>query len=59
MHIALKEANEPKNWINLLFKSQYIDKITYESIYNDVIEIIKLITSSLNTAKKNEPNNNK
>ena len=57
MHIALKEANESKNWINLLHKGQFIDKSTYESIYNDVVEIIKLLTSSINTAKNNGKNN--
>ena len=51
-HIALKEANETKYWIELLGKSEYFDKIAYESLLQDVIEIIKLLTAILVTSKK-------
>lgn len=40
MSIALKEANESQNWINLLHDNGYIDDITYKSIHNDVVSLI-------------------
>ena len=52
VNIALKEANETKYWIELLGKSEYFDKIAYESLLQDVIEIIKLLTAILVTSKK-------
>lgn len=51
MHIALKEANESRNWISILFRSGYINYRTYESIRGDAEEIIKLLTAILRTAK--------
>lgn len=53
MHIALKEANESKNWIEILYRSEYIDRDVFQSIYQDVIEIIRILTSILKTAKGN------
>ena len=52
MQIALKEANESKNWLEILYRTDYIDKVVFESIYADIIEIIRLLTSILNSAKK-------
>jgi len=40
MSIALKEANESQNWINLLHDNGYIDDKTYKSIHNDVVSLI-------------------
>lgn len=53
MQIALKEANESKNWLEILYRTDYIDKVVFESIYADIIEIIRLLTSILNSAKRN------
>jgi four helix bundle protein len=53
MQIALKEANESRNWITLLHKTNYIDDRTYESIYNDVNEIVMMLIAILKTAKNN------
>lgn len=33
MHVALKEANETKYWINLLYDSKFISAKMYESIF--------------------------
>lgn len=41
-----------KRSIELLGKSEYFDKIAYESLLQDVIEIIKLLTAILVTSKK-------
>jgi len=52
MAIAFKEANETVYWLELLNATEYITRIEFESINNDAIELIKLITSSIKTAKK-------
>ena len=53
MAIALKEANETEYWIELLFKSNYIDETAYNSIKTDLTEILKLLTSIIKTTKHN------
>lgn len=42
MQIALKEANETKNWLSTLHKSNYIDDAVYSSISEDCNQIIYL-----------------
>ena len=49
--IALKEADETAYWLELLYKTDYLDKNTYESINNDCEELIKLLVSSTRTLK--------
>jgi len=53
LHIALKEANETKNWLTILHQSGFIEKPGFDSMDTDVTELIKLLTASLNTAKRN------
>ncbi len=53
LHISLKEANETAYWLDLLKETEYIDTKTFESINNDCIELIKLITSILKSIKNN------
>jgi len=45
MTIALKEANETKYWIELLFQSNCIDQTAHNSIKTDLTEILKLLIS--------------
>ena len=45
MNIALKEACETEYWLELLYKTDYIEKEHYESIYNDCKEIIRILTA--------------
>ncbi|MEO6392987.1 MAG: four helix bundle protein [Pyrinomonadaceae bacterium] len=52
LKIALKEANETKYWIELLYGSEFIDLAGYDSLCPDVLELIKLLTSIINTTKK-------
>jgi len=56
MAIAQKEVNETIYWIELLYKTKYLSNENFESINNDAIEIIKLITSIIKTAKANIDN---
>ena len=53
LSIALKEANETEYWILLLKDSEYISETSFSSIHTDCVELIKLLTSIINTSKKN------
>ncbi|MDT9500349.1 four helix bundle protein [Capnocytophaga canimorsus] len=52
LSVAQKEINEVLYWLELLFATEYINKTEYESINNDAVEIIKIITRILKTTKK-------
>ncbi len=52
MSIALKEANETDFWLSLLKDSGYIQIETAETLRNELHEIILMLASSVNTAKK-------
>ena len=52
MNIALKEANETEYWLELLFETEYIDKNQYDSLMSDCKEILRLLTSIVNTTFK-------
>ena len=52
MSIALKEASETEYWLELLYEADYITKEQFESICPDCIELIKLLTSIIKTAKE-------
>jgi len=53
LQIALKEASESEYWINLLYSAEYVNKIVYDSLIIDLKEIIRILTSSINTSKGN------
>ena len=53
LSIALKEASETSYWLLILYRTDYLSSEMYDSIKNDIDEIIKLLTSSLKTTKKN------
>ncbi len=53
MSIAQKEANETQYWLDLLFKTEYIDEAMFDSIICDVKELRKLIASIIISSKKN------
>ncbi len=53
LHIALKEANETSYWLELMKETDYITPEMYDSINTDCVELIKLITSIIKTAKQN------
>ena len=43
-------------WLELLHQTQYLNNEQFESVNNDALEIIKLITSIIKTAKTNIKN---
>jgi four helix bundle protein len=49
--IAQKEINESIYWIELLHQTEFITDEQFESLNNDAVEIIKIITSSIKTSK--------
>ena len=52
MAIAQKEISESLYWLELLHVAEYLTVEQFESLNTDALEIIKLITSSILTAKK-------
>lgn len=53
MAIALKEANETEYWLELLHETKYLDQAAFASIHADIVELLKLRTSIIKTAKDN------
>jgi four helix bundle protein len=51
--ISQKECNETLYWLELLRESDYLDDKEFESIYNDCVELIKLITAIIKSSKNN------
>ncbi len=51
--IAYKEARETHYWLRLLHETGFIDSKLFNSIFDDCVEIIKLLTSILKTTKNN------
>ena len=51
LHISLKEASETKYWLKLLFKSKFIEESYYLSLLSDCEELIKILTSIINSLK--------
>jgi four helix bundle protein len=63
LQIAEKETCETAYWLELLFLSKYINNSEYESIYEQCRELIKLLTTIINSKKTKDnleiDNNNK
>ena len=53
LQIALKEANETGYWLELLYKTDYIDLYQYELLESKCKSIRAMLVSSINTAKDN------
>lgn len=53
LSIAYKEARETDYWLRILHETDYLTKTQFEGIYSDLQEIKKLLTSTLNTSKRN------
>ena len=53
MSIAFKEAMETNYWLRIMRDTDYITTKQFESINDGLKEIIKLLTSILNTSKAN------
>ena len=51
MHIAMKEASETEYWLELLQRTDYINKAQAESMLNDCVEIIRILVAITKTAE--------
>ncbi|MGN0280846.1 MAG: four helix bundle protein [Prevotella sp.] len=59
LSIALKEANETINWLNLLKDTECLSETQFDSMAKDCSEIIALLVSSIKTIKKKKNTNSK
>ena len=53
LQISLKEANETGYWLELLFRTNYIDEPTYKSLVSACTSLRVMLISSINRAKTN------
>jgi four helix bundle protein len=51
LNIGLKEANESKYWLDLLYATKFINKKMYDSLNKDCEELLKLLIASVKTTK--------
>ena len=51
LQIALKEANETGYWLELLYKTDYIDEQTFKSLDAACASIRVMLVASINTSK--------
>ena len=54
MQIALKEANETGYWLELLYKTNYIDEEAYNLLEAKCKSLRAMLVASINTAKNNK-----
>ena len=54
LSIALKEANETDYWLSRIHNDSLVDDKGYVSMKNDLDELIKMLVSSIKTARKND-----
>ena len=52
LNIALKEADETAYWLELLHEGDFIDQASFDSMYGDCVELIKLLTAIIKTTKE-------
>ena len=53
LQIALKEANETGYWLELLFKTNYINENQYKELGTICAGLRAMLVASINTAKEN------
>ena len=53
MQIALKECYESEYWLELLFRTDYIEEPRYNVLKNNCGAIRRMLISSINTTKAN------
>lgn len=53
LSIGLKESNETDYWVDLLYKSEYLNKDDYDSLKHKNLELLKLLTSIIKNTKAN------
>ena len=51
LHIALKEANETKYWLDLLLRTEYVTDEQYRSLNKDLRVMIGLLVTIIKKVK--------
>ena len=54
MTIALKEASETEYWLRLLHRTSYLTQAQYDSLNDDIIEILRLLMAICKSASEKE-----
>lgn len=54
LEIALKECNECDYWLNLLKETDSIDEFSFKDLYNQCMELRRMLVSSITTAKSSQ-----
>ena len=49
VYIALKECSETIYWLDLLYRTDYLDRNQYESMTNDCVELRKIMMATTKT----------
>lgn len=52
LSISLKEANESRYWLRLIQDAGYASSGEMQHLFEEVYQVIKLLVSSINTAKR-------
>lgn len=52
LNISLKEASETEYWLELLHETGYISDTQFQSMHTECVELIKILTSIINSSKK-------
>ena len=52
VYIALKECSETRYWLELLRESAFIDEELFRSLYSDCQEIMRILSSTTKTLKR-------
>jgi four helix bundle protein len=52
VYTALKECSETIYWLELLFETHYINKNEFESINDDALELLKMLTATAKTTSQ-------
>lgn len=53
MNISLKEAQETEYWLRLLHETHYLSEKEFQSLYEDSVELIKMLTAIVKTSRTN------
>ncbi len=56
MSIAQKEIGETLYWLELLFRTDFLNEIEYKSVKTDADEVMKIVRSCILTLKKKNKN---
>ena len=52
LYIALKEANETKYWLTLLYRAEYLSETEYESMMKDLRIILGTLVNIIKKTKE-------